>query len=148
MSTPLVGFTLVQIRRPTHVVHVEGCPVGVQVKDPGDGPVEQCHVVADHHDSALRIPQEVTQPHDGVRVEMVRRLVEEQRLRLGEQDSSKLDPPTLSAGQGSQGLLENSIRQPETGGDRRGLALGGISTAGQEFTLQPGIPAHPPFVHA
>lgn len=60
--------------------------VGVEVEHLVDHGVEQVHIVRDDDEATLVVPQVFAQPHDGVGVEVVGRLVEEQRLGPGEQD--------------------------------------------------------------
>ena len=97
LAAALVGLALLQVRRPADVVDVELGPVGVQVEHPVDRLLQQGHVVADHHQTAAVRLQEPAQPDDGVGVEVVGRLVEQQRLGAGEQDPGQLDPAALTA---------------------------------------------------
>jgi hypothetical protein len=62
--------------------------------------------VADDDEPALVVLQELAQPHDAVGVEVVGRLVEDHRLRIGEEDPRELDAATLAAGQRLQRLVE------------------------------------------
>ena len=86
--------------------------------------------------------KEVAQPGDRVRVEVVRRLVQQQRLRTGEQDPGELDPPTLTTGQGLQPLGEDAFGQAEARGDRRGFGLRRVATLAEEVVLQSAVPVH------
>ena len=60
-----------------------------------DHRVEQLDVVADDDQAALVALEVVAQPADGVGVEVVGRLVQEQGLGTGEQDPRQLHPPPL-----------------------------------------------------
>ena len=102
LAALLVGLALQEVGPPAHVVDVDLGPVGVQVQDLVDGPLQQRGVVADHDQAAPVRRQEVAQPDDRVRVEVVGRLVEQQRLGAGEQDPGQLDPAPLPAGQGAR----------------------------------------------
>ena len=93
-------------------------PVGVEVEDPVDDRVEQLDVVADDHEAALVAAQEVAQPPDRVGVEVVRRLVEQQRRRAGEEDAGQLDPAPLAAREGVQRLVEDPVVEAEVGAIR------------------------------
>ena len=131
-----------QVFLPADVVDVGLGPVGVQVPDLVDDLVEQLDVVADHHDAALVRAQEVAQPGDRVGVEVVGRLVEQQRGRVGEQDPGQLDPAPLAAGQRAQRLVEHPVGQAEVGADPGGLGLGRVAAERGEAVLQPAVPAH------
>ena len=82
------------------------------------------------------------QPDDRVGVEVVGRLVEQQRLGVGEQDAGQLDPAALATGQRAQRLGEHPVGQPEVGADARGVALGGVPAHRGELVLQPAVAAH------
>jgi hypothetical protein len=131
-----------QVFLPAHVVDVDLGPVGVQVPDLVDHPVEQIDVVADHHDTAVVRAQEVAQPGDRVGVEVVGRLVEQQRRRAGEQDPGQLDPPALAAGQRAQRLVQHPVGKPQVGADPGRLGLGRVAAERGEPVLQPAVAAH------
>ena len=82
--------------------------------------------MADHDQPAAMTAQEVAQPDDRVGVEVVGRLVEQQRVGAAEQDPGQLDPAPLTTGEGPQRLAEHPVRQAEAGRDRRRLRLGGV----------------------
>src|SRR6202042_2821321 len=94
---------------------VKDGPVGVQVEDLVDNLLDQVHVVADDQEPAAVVLEVVAQPDDRVRVQVVGRLVEQQRLRVGEQDAGQLDPAALATGQRVQRLLQHPVGQPEGG---------------------------------
>ena len=71
--------------------------------------------------------EEVAQPDDRVGVEVVGRLVEQQRLGAGEQDPGQLDPAPLAAGQRAQRLAEDPVLDAEAVRDLGGLGLGGVA---------------------
>ena len=104
--------------------------------------LEQLDVVADHDEPALVLLEEVAQPDDGVGVEVVGRLVEQQRLGAGEQDAGELDPAALTAGERAERLLEHAVGQAEARGDRGGLGLGGVAALGEEVRLGVAVAAH------
>ena len=79
---------------------------------------------------------------DRVGVQVVGRLVQQQRVRAAEQDPGQLDPPPLPAGQRAQRLLQHPVRQPEAGRDRRGLGLGGVAAEHGQPLLELPVPAH------
>ncbi len=143
-ASTLIGLTLLEVRAPADVVHIERRAVRIEVKHPIDCCLKQGHVVADDDESASMRPQEVAQPHDGVCVEMVGRLIEEQCLDAGEEDPGQFDSATLTTGQRPQGLFHDPIGQSETRGDRVGLRLGRVSAARQELSIRVCIAAHGP----
>ncbi|MFG3269992.1 hypothetical protein [Streptomyces luteogriseus] len=94
---PLVGVPLLQVGVPAGAVDVERGPPRAQVEDPVPGAGQQGRVVTDHHQPALMARQEAA-PGDRGRVQMVRRLVQQQRAVPGEQDARQFhagaDRPT------------------------------------------------------
>ena len=101
--------------------------------------------MADDHQPALVRRQVVAQPDDGVGVEVVGGLVQQQGgVRPGrrEEDAGQLDPPALTAGQRAQRLLEDPLGEPEAGRDRGGLALGGVPAGRLELLLEARVAAH------
>src|SRR5690606_4720480 len=86
--------------------------------------------------------QELAQPHHGVGIEVVRRLVQQQRAGIGEQDPRELDPTALTAGQRTQRLAQDALVEAEARADGRGFALAGVTAQGEEFRLEPRIAAH------
>lgn len=131
----LVGLALLLVELPAHVVDVDRGPVGVQVEHLVDDRLDQVDVVGDHDEAAAVGLQVVPQPDDGVGVEVVRRLVEEQGVRVGEQDAGELHAAALTAGEGVQRLAEHPVGEVERGGDRGGLGLGGVPALGEELGL-------------
>ena len=141
-AAPGVGLALLQVGLPAEVVDVQHAAVGVEVEDLVDHGVEQLGVVADHHQAAAEGPQVVAQPADRVRVQVVGRLVQQQRVRAAEQDPGQLDPPPLAARQRAQRLLQHLLRQPEARRQRRRLGLGRVSAEHGQPLLQVAVPAH------
>ena len=113
LATALVGLALGEVRRPAHVVDVDLGAVGVEVEHLVDRRLEQPGVVADHDQPALVGLEELAQPDDRVGVEVVGRLVEQQRLGAGEQDPRQLDATALAARQRAQRLAEHAVLDPE-----------------------------------
>ena len=71
-----------EVALPADVVDVDDGPGGIEMEDAIDRRLEQLDVVADDHQPARVRAQEVTQPDDRVGVEVVGRLVEQQRAAL------------------------------------------------------------------
>ena len=103
--------------------------------------------MADHDQAAGERLEEVAQPDDRVGVEVVGRLVEQQRLRVGEQDPGQLDPAPLAAGEGLQLLAEQPVGDAEAVRDRRRLRLGGVSPAGVQLGVGALVAPHRPLAH-
>jgi hypothetical protein len=97
LAAALVGLPLRQICLPADVVDIDHRAVGVEVEDPVHHGVEEVHVVADDDQAALVGLEEVAQPGDGVGVQVVRRLVQEQGVGAGEENPGQLHPSPLAS---------------------------------------------------
>ncbi|CAM5716666.1 hypothetical protein SANTM175S_02194 [Streptomyces antimycoticus] len=104
---------------------------------------DQINVVTDHQETAGEPRQEGAQPGDGVRVEVVGRFVEQQRVLLGEEDSRQLHPSALPAGQFAEPLSQYPVGQPDACGHLCGAGLG-LDLEDVELVLRPGVGAHGP----
>ena len=104
--------------------------------------LEQRGVVADHHQAAAERLQVVAQPRHRVGVQVVGGLVQQQGLRVREQDPGQLDPAALPPGQGGQRLGQHPVGQSQAGGDRRGLGLRGVPAEQGEPFFQLAVAAH------
>ncbi|MPM72936.1 hypothetical protein SDC9_119912 [bioreactor metagenome] len=109
LATLLVQLALLKISGPAHRILIEGGAVGVQVEDLGDGLVEQPDIVADHHHTAVVGLDEVAQPDDRVGIQVVGRLVEQQRVGGAEQNARQFDAAALTTGQLVQRLAEHPL---------------------------------------
>ena len=114
----------------------------VEVEHPVDGLADELDIVADHDEAARVVLQELAQPDDGVGVEVVRRLVEDHRVGVGEQDAGELDAAALAAGEGLQLLVEDAVGQVEVARDRGGLGLGRVPAEHQEPVLEVAVLLH------
>ncbi len=126
LAALLVGHPLAQVVLPVHVVDVDHLAVGVEVEHAVDRLADQLHIVGDDDEAALVVLEELPQPHDAVRVEVVRRLVEDHRLGVGEQDARQLDAPALTTREGRQRLVEDAVGKREVVRDGRRLRLCGV----------------------
>ena len=81
------------------VAGVEGQPAARHVENALGHRVEQVPVVAHHHERPGITLEVRLQPHGGFEIEMVRRLVEQQQIGLGEQRGGQRDPHPPSAGE-------------------------------------------------
>ena len=100
--------------------------------------------MGDDDESARVGAQVVAQPQDRVVVEVVGRLVQEQRVRLLEEDAGELDAAALTSGEGADGLVEDAVRQPECRGDSCGLAGGRVAAGHGELVVEAGVAVQGP----
>ena len=150
----LVGGPRLLVAAPVHVVDVDLAAGGVEEPHLVDHGGEQFRVVADHDEAALVRGQERAQPGDRVGVEVVRRLVEQQRRRArrspaaavrgGEQDPGQLDAAALAARQRLDRLVQHAVRQAEVRADPRRVALRGVPAERGEALLDAAVLAHRP----
>ena len=98
--------------------------------------------MADHDEAAGVAAEELPQPGDRVRVQVVRRLVQQQGLGVGEQDPGQLHPAPLTSGEGAQRLAEHPGGQAEVGGDSGRFTLRGPAALRAELGIQAGVAIH------
>ncbi len=142
LAPPRVRLALLQVRLPAHVVDLQQTAVGVQVEDLADDRVKQRGVVADHDEPAAERPQVVAEPADRIRVQVVGRLIKQQRPGPREQDPGQFDAAPLAAGEGVQRLGQDPVGQAQAGCDRGGLGLGRVAAQHHQPLLQLAVPAH------
>ena len=108
LERPSAGGALLLLRRepgllllePRGVVALEGDALpAVELQDPAGDVVEEVPVVGDGDDGALVGLQVPLEPGDGLGVEVVRRLVEEEEIGRREQEPAERDPAPLAAGE-------------------------------------------------
>ena len=104
-----------------------------------DDRVEKVAVVADHHEPAVMGTQEVTEPGDRVGVEMVRRLVQDERRCAGEKYPGQLHSAALATREGAERLGEDPVGEAQAGSDRSRFGLGGPSAEKVELLFEPGV---------
>ncbi len=84
--------------------------------------------MGDDQESAFVLLQIAAQPFDGIRIQMVGRFVENQRVRVGEQNASQLDTTALATGKRAQLLAHHILRQSEAGRHRGRFGLRGVAS--------------------
>ena len=141
----LAGF---QVLGPGALVGLDAGGERVQHQHPGDVVVQQGQVVGDEQDAAGEVGQEPGQPALGVGVQVVGRLVQQQRGRLAEQHPGQLDPAPLATRQPRQRPVEPAGRDAEAGRDPPGLGLRPVAALGLEPLLEPGEPLDGPVAGA
>ena len=146
-APPLGHLALLEIGTPADIVQVEHTAVGIEVEHLVDHGLEQRRVVTDHDKAAAVRAQVVAQPGNGVRVQMVRRLVEKQRLRATEQDPGKFHAAPLATGQAPKRLPKDPVGQAKARRHRGRLRFGRVTAEHMQPVLEPrvgtdrGIPA-------
>ena len=89
---------LLLLRQPGRVVALVGnAAAAVELEDPAGDVVEEVAVVGDDQDRAGIVAQMAFEPRHGFRIEMVGRLVEQQQVRLVEQQPAQRDAAALAA---------------------------------------------------
>ena len=104
---------LLLLREPGRVVALIGnAAAAIELEDPAGDVVEEVAVVGDDQDGAGIVAQMAFQPIDGLGVEMVRGLVEQQQLGLLEQQPAERDAAALAAGElGHVGVVRRTAQR-------------------------------------
>jgi hypothetical protein len=102
------------------VALVRDALAAVELEDPARDVVQEVPVVGHGDHGALVLGQVLLEPRDGVGVQVVRRLVEEQEVGLGEQQPAERDAAALAARQ----VLHGGVRRRAAQGVHRVLELG------------------------
>ncbi len=144
----LVGGTGVEVLLPAHVVDVGFATYRIEEPDPVDHVGQQVHVVADDHQPAGVVAQEIPEPAHRISVEVVGRLVEQQRGRrsgtgvgCGKKNPGQLNSAPLTAGQGAQLLGQHAVGQSETRADPARFAFGAVAAERGEALLELAVAA-------
>ena len=110
----------------------------VQLDDAGGHVVQKGTVVGDGDDGALEIDQQALQPFDGIQVQMVGRLVEQQHVGLGHQRLGQCHALLGAARQGADNCIRVQVQAlqgfihpllPVPAVQRFDLALHGVQVA-------------------
>ena len=147
----LVGGARVEVALPAHVVEVDLAAHGVEEPDLVHHVGEQLDVVADHHEAAVVPLEEAAQPGDRVGVEVVGRLVEQQRgagsvaaapdsaaaNRMRASSTRRRWPPDSVR----ERLGQHAVGEAEVGADARRLALRRVAAERGEPLLEPAVAA-------
>ena len=123
-ATAFVFLTLLEIGRPTEVIDVDLCAVRIEIEDLVDGVTQQLDIVRNDHDAARERLDPVPQPDDRIVVEVVRGFVQKQDVRVGKEHTGKLDPASLTTGEGIEGLIEHPVFKSQRVRDLRRLGVG------------------------
>ena len=114
------------------VAFPRNAPAPIQFQNPAGDVVEEIAVVSDGDHGAGIVLEEAFQPGDGLGVEMVGRLVQQQHVGFRQQQPAQRDAPSLAAGEG--GDIRFPRRQAQgVGGDVQGavevMAIGGLQVS-------------------
>ena len=102
----LGGEARLLLLEPRRVVALEGDPAAaIELEDPAGHVVEEVAVVRDRDHGAPVLGQEALEPRDGLGVEVVRRLVEQQQVGGGEEEPAERHAPPLAARERSDVLI-------------------------------------------
>ena len=100
----------------------------------------------DQHQATVVVLQKATQPGNGIRVQVVCRLIEQQcRLRLaatsfrGEQDMRQLHAATLTTGQRTKLLIQNTLRQAQVVTNMSSFSVGFVAAKCRVALFEPGV---------
>ena len=107
-----------------------------EIRNPGDDGVEKEPVVADEDDRMRIRVQVFLQPVARLEIEMVRRLVEQQQVRLAEQQLRERDAHLPAPGKRLRRTLEVGRLETEALEHRRRLQLDAVALAQPELILQ------------
>ncbi len=122
------------------VPRVERHRLVVDVGDVGADVVEEAEVVRDDDREALVGVEELLEPADRDDVEVVRRLVEEQRARVRREDLPEEDPELEPAREGRERRPVDLRRNPETLQDLSRPRLERVALVPHDDVLELGVP--------
>ena len=140
--TTFVFLALLKVRRPPEVVDVDLGAVCIEVEHLVDRVAEELDVVGDDHDAAGERLNPVTQPHDRVVIEVIRGLIQEEYICIGEEHACQLDAATLAAGEGIEGLVEDAILETKGMSDLRRLGVGSPPSGVRELLIELDVALH------
>ena len=104
--------------------------------------VDEVAVVADQHDRAGVLRQEALEPLHRCEVEVVGRLVQQQHVRVLEQQSRQRHPHHPASAEGADVALHVVIGEAQPGQDAPGLGLEAVAAHGLEPMLEPPVLVH------
>ena len=97
-SRPSCGEALLLLHQPAGIIALVGnAAAAIEFQNPAGDIVEEVAVVGDDQDRAGIVAQMAFEPVDGLGVEMVGRLVEQQQFRLLQQQFAQRDAALLAA---------------------------------------------------
>ena len=123
----LLGQTLALLLQPRRVIALVGDALSaVQLQNPSRHVVQEVAVVRHAQHRAFVLLQVLFQPIDGFRVKVVRRLVQEQHVRLLQQQTAQGHPTSLSSAEFRNLLVVRRTAQGVHGDAQLGVELPSI----------------------
>ena len=121
----LVRFVLIRLcLQVARVASAEAADMVVlQVDDPRRRCVQEIAVMGNHEDPALVRAQVVFEPLEHAHVEVIRRFIEEQEVRMAHEGGSEIDTDLLPAGESMDVSVPVFLRESEPGQDLLGHRL-------------------------
>ena len=124
------------------MIDVDLRAVRVQVEHLVDGIPQKLHVVGDDHDATGEGLDPVAEPHDRIVVEVVRGLVQQQHVRVGEEHARQLDASTLATRQRIEGLIEHPVFESQRVRDLGRLGVGCPAAGVRKLLVELHVPFH------
>ena len=122
------------------VAGVDGDGAPDQVGDRRHHPVQEVPVVRDEHHAAVVGGEEALQPPEGLEIQVIGRLVEQQEVRPEQEQACQRRPHAPSTGELRERTMDLLRLEPEPAEDHLGLGLEAIPAQGFEAVLDLAIP--------
>ena len=114
--------------------------LSVEMDDARDRLVEEIKIMTDDEQGASVSTQKLEEPVPGIGIEMVGRLVEEEKVAPGEQDAGQFETTPFTAGEGPQIQFKAVRAQAESIDQFANLGLRGVAAVVLELLLGIGEP--------
>ncbi len=132
----LLGLGMQALLAPAQIVVVIARPIGelaaIEFEDAGGQIAQEAPIMGDEQQRALETEHQLFEPFDGLDVEMVGRLVEQQQIRLADQRARQHHAPAQPAG---EGRVDRLAVQPEARDHPLGALLDLPAVVGLEALL-------------
>src|SRR5690606_13618856 len=103
---------------------------------------EEVAVVRDDEAGAVPATEELLKPLEHLEVEVVRRLVEKEEVRIGQQRLGEGDSGLLATAEAGDGIIELVLREAEALQDFVGAVLDVVAAGGLEAEAEPVVFLH------
>jgi len=113
----------------------------IEVDDTCDRLVEEIEIVGDHEECAAVGTEKCEQPVPRIGIEMIGRLVEQEEIASGEQDSGQLETAAFAAGEGPDGEFQSVGPKAKSVHEFARFGIGRVATFDLETLLSRGEPA-------
>ncbi len=118
------------------VARKDGELAAVDLDDLRHDAVHELAIVRGHHERALVLLQKILEPEDRLDVEVVRRLVEEHRVGLHQEDARERHAHLPPAGEGADVAVHDLVREAEAREDLSSARLERVATELLEARLR------------